>query len=868
MMTQRLMPAILLALLTAPAAQAGQLETVIDTEGKLDKKDQALANGEWADIYTLDLQAGDRVLVEMESKKVDTYLVLRGPDDTVYENDDDGGKKRSALDVFVETPGTWLVYATSFAAADKGKYSIRIQTDRSGTGGAVSDSDEAPIGSMAVGTPVSGTLASGDFLLPNAEWADRYTVVLQAGEHLSMSMASSDIDTYIVAQAPSGSTEGNDDCDGDQNRSCLDLVAQESGEWLIYATSYGAADDGSYTLSVDTVEETEQAAGGGAERWSGTLADGDITISSGEFIDGYVVQGTAGERWVVDLRSTEFDPFLIVRAPDQSQEENDDWEGARDRSLLDITLDQTGEYGLAVTTYQAGEMGSYDLTLRRVGAEDVASADSLRHTGTLADGDDQLSNDEWYDSYNFQGLPGQTVRVDLQGEFDTYVGVIGPGGFKQENDDYETSGHSLVEGVLSEAGEYTVIVTSYEANQGGSYTLNIAMDEEREAMQSEQRNVTALGTDGIHATGTLESGDATLETGEFQDRYVFDAQAGQSIVVSMTATDFDPYIGLQYPDGTGLENDDWDGNHDLSRIEVIAPETGRYRVIATSYRADETGSYQLDATVGAPVDSPTIEAVASATGGEIYGVFVGISDYPDGGPGDLDFTAQDASQLYDGMQRVGMDPSNGYLLTDSDATRANVLSAIAEAGAAMNDNDLLMVFYSGHGGRVESTSFQAADPDGFDETLALYDGQITDDEVDAAFDGIEHGRVLFVLDSCFSGGFSKDVISQPGRMGLFSSQEDVTSAVARKFRAGGYLSRFMVEAVGERLADDDNDGSLTALELSQYVYERYRSDVKSDPGMKGGGAYDDIVMAGRYLGYQQLVVDRGGVAPSAVLFAW
>ena len=187
----------------------------------------------------------------------------------------------------------------------------------------------------------------------------------------------------------------------------------------------------------------------------------------------------------------------------------------------------------------------------------------------------------------------------------------------------------------------------------------------------------------------------------------------------------------------------------------------------------------------------------------------------------------------------------------------------------MSDNDLMVVFYSGHGGRTERTgAMQSADPDGLDETLALYDDEVTDDELAAVFDEIDSGKVLLVLDSCFSGGSSKDVISRPDRMGLFSSQEDVTSAVARKFRAGGYLSRFMVEAVGERLADDDGDGALTALELSQYVYERYRADVKSDPGTKGGGAYDDIVMAGRYLGYQQLVVDRGGVAPSAVLFAW
>ena len=108
-------------------------------------------------------------------------------------------------------------------------------------------------------------------------------------------------------------------------------------------------------------------------------------------------------------------------------------------------------------------------------------------------------------------------------------------------------------------------------------------------------------------------------------------------------------------------------------------------------------------------------------------------------------------------------------------------------------------------------------------------------------------------------------------MGLFSSHEDVTSAVAEKFRAGGYLAQFMVEAIGERRADTDRNNALTSLELSQYLYERYRSDVTGDQPSsqkRDDGAYDDIVLIDRNLGYQQLIVDRGSIGPSQVLFFW
>ena len=71
-----------------------------------------------------------------------------------------------------------------------------------------------------------------------------------------------------------------------------------------------------------------------------------------------------------------------------------------------------------------------------------------------------------------------------------------------------------------------------------------------------------------------------------------------------------------------------------------------------------------------------------------------------------------------------------------------------------------------------------------------------------------------------------------------------------KFRAGGYLSLFLDEAIAQGLADDDKNNSITAIELSQYLHERYRADVKSTRPA-------DVVRTEMTLGYQHLVVDRG-----------
>ncbi len=55
---------------------------------------------------------------------------------------------------------------------------------------------------------------------------------------------------------------------------------------------------------------------------------------------GYTFTGSNGQRAVVDLRSGDFDPYILVRAPSGEQFDNDDFEGDASRSLLVARLDR------------------------------------------------------------------------------------------------------------------------------------------------------------------------------------------------------------------------------------------------------------------------------------------------------------------------------------------------------------------------------------------------------------------------------------------------------------------------------------------------------------------------------------------------
>ncbi len=94
----------------------------------------------------------------------------------------------------------------------------------------------------------------------------------------------------------------------------------------------------------------------------GTLAAGDHTLSTGEFADSYEYTWNAGQHVRIELSSSSFDSYLILRYPSGRQEDNDDANGVD--AMLERTLDETGTYRVLVTSFRPGEAGPYTLTIR------------------------------------------------------------------------------------------------------------------------------------------------------------------------------------------------------------------------------------------------------------------------------------------------------------------------------------------------------------------------------------------------------------------------------------------------------------------------------------------------------------------------
>ncbi len=146
------------------------------------------------------------------------------------------------------------------------------------------------------------------------------------------------------------------------------------------------------------------------------------------------------------------------------------------------------------------------------------------------------------------------------------------------------------------AGEYrvAVLMVTCTAEPCGYEVLTFARGE---GVGPGGAVVTGTVVSDVTHRGRLEAGDQKLREGEYYDEYTVEAQAGQTIIVDLRSDDFDTYLILEVQGGDSERNDDHGDEPRHSHIEMVAPATGTYSILVTSFSADETGGYVLRAMV-------------------------------------------------------------------------------------------------------------------------------------------------------------------------------------------------------------------------------------------------------------------------------
>jgi len=466
-------------------------------------------------------------------------------------------------------------------------------------------------------------------------------------------------------------------------------------------------------------------------------------------------------------------------------------------------------------------------------------------SGELSLNDAQRRSGKYEDVYTLAGRRGDRVALSLASpDFDSYLLVTGPGGFALSNDDEPGGGGSTDSRLLIELpadADYRVAVTSFRPGETGAYRLQAALPAAGAQISAPER-AEAIRL-GASIEGRLAEGDARLAAGEYVDRYRFTARRGDRVRIELTSAKVDTYLLLRRPDGTQDSNDDTEVNGEPSlnsRIDTVLAEDGDYEISATTYRPDVVGEYRLTLA-----RSPGIPRQVRVQGGpRVVALLVGVSDYGERAS-PLANTDADARELYDSLQRAGLLHPASRVLTNAEATTKSVTEAFARAAAAAGPDDLFLFFFSGHGDQVDVAQ-GAAELDGRAETIELYDAAMTDAELAPLFGRVRARMSMLVIDACYAGGF-RSLVDRPNVMGLFSSEEDLTSLVASRFKAGGFLSYFLRAGLAGE-ADADGDRIVAAGELSTYVRRRFRRE-------------GDILATTREddRNFQNLLIERGGV---------
>lgn len=259
----------------------------------------------------------------------------------------------------------------------------------------------------------------------------------------------------------------------------------------------------------------------------------------------------------------------------------------------------------------------------------------------------------------------------------------------------------------------------------------------------------------------------------------------------------------------------------------------------------------------------TTESEPTGITADRWAVIIGIDTYDDETIPDLQYAARDAEYLRTILTEDVKIPSDHVVtLLNRDASLAKVRSTLGTwLPRTVGKDDMVFIYYSGHGGAEPSLTGQSED--GTEKYIMLSDSRVDDmystalpmSELSRIFGRIQADKLLLVMDSCYSGasggrgllrsgmkavGMSDDYMSQlaatEGTAILTASRASEVSMESPDF-GHGIFTYHLGEAL-QGAGDADGDQIITLSELYQYVSTEVPATAKKfgasqNPVLKG-----------------------------------
>ena len=209
-----------------------------------------------------------------------------------------------------------------------------------------------------------------------------------------------------------------------------------------------------------------------------------------------------------------------------------------------------------------------------------------------------------------------------------------------------------------------------------------------------------------------------------------------------------------------------------------------------------------------------------------WALVIGISGYKHGASGlaSLAFADRDAEAMAEIFhEKMNWPRSRIRTLVNEEATQKNILEAVEKITARMKENDLLTVYWSGHGFSRGGQTYLAC----YDTDANRPESAISMPEFRRLLDEKKARNVLFIADTCHAGGVATGMRG----LGVVSYQEALQP---EKTKTGGWI--FMLASEADRQAVEDKSWGHGA-----FTYCLLKGLSGAADGYEGAGRPDGII---------------------------
>ncbi len=319
----------------------------------------------------------------------------------------------------------------------------------------------------------------------------------------------------------------------------------------------------------------------------------------------WTLEGRRGQRIVIDLMASEFDPVLVVRDDAGFPVGTDDDGGEGNNSRLRTVLPRDGRYRVIVTAFNESSRGRYTMAVTGWEAPDAPAAGAAApiaagqdRAGVLEPGDEIGGDGPYQDRWTVEARAGQRLRADLSSaDFDAYLILLGPDGRRLAfDDDGGENNNASLGWRAATAGTYTLIASSFRDEPvSGGYRLALA---EETGTFADPGAAATIAT-GETKEGRLEAGDTEGRRG-YEDTWTFQGREGQVARIDVTSQALDSYAVLRRA-GAPVDSNDDGGEGTNARLMTVLPATGTYTLVVSSFAINAGGGrYDVSLTISAP----------------------------------------------------------------------------------------------------------------------------------------------------------------------------------------------------------------------------------------------------------------------------